>query len=121
MSSLAQQLVLKEGDIFLLSHESGDISGNSGLGMYYQDLRYLGLDGVPRSTILTFDRIPDTVDIRMPENKGPIYEPTKRLPVVGLPSFHILIEPPVATMVWNVVVEPNLPVAFAFHVLPEGV
>ena len=41
MSSLAQQLVLKEGDIFLLSQESGDISGNSGLGMYYQDLRYL--------------------------------------------------------------------------------
>src|SRR5438105_2958902 len=41
MSSLAQQLVLKEGDVFLLSQESGYISGNSGLGMYYQDLRYL--------------------------------------------------------------------------------
>src|SRR5438105_516753 len=43
MSALVQQLVLKEGNIFLLSHESGDISGNIGLGLYYQDIRYLSL------------------------------------------------------------------------------
>src|SRR5437868_2059349 len=41
MSELVQQMVLKEGNIFLLSHENGDISGHAGLGLYYQDIRYL--------------------------------------------------------------------------------
>src|SRR5207247_10209500 len=43
MSVLTQQLVRKEGNIFLLSHETGDISGHTGLGMYYQDIRFLSL------------------------------------------------------------------------------
>src|SRR5262245_45180288 len=41
MSSLSQQLVLKEGDIFILSQDDGEISGNTGLGLYYHDVRYL--------------------------------------------------------------------------------
>src|SRR5436190_23183673 len=43
MSVLAQQLVLKEGNTFLLSHENGDISGHTGLGLYCQDIRFLSL------------------------------------------------------------------------------
>ncbi|MEO6457372.1 MAG: glycogen debranching N-terminal domain-containing protein, partial [Chloroflexia bacterium] len=43
MTTLAQQVVLKEGPIFLLSHENGDIFGNTGLGLYYKDTRYLSL------------------------------------------------------------------------------
>src|SRR5438034_1074830 len=43
MSALTEQLVLKEGDVFLLSHSTGDISGNDGLGLYCNDIRYLSL------------------------------------------------------------------------------
>src|SRR5688572_12284808 len=43
VTTLAQQVVLKEGSIFLVSHENGDISGNAGLGLYYKDMRYLSL------------------------------------------------------------------------------
>ena len=43
MSALTQQLVLKEGNIFMLSHESGDVDGNAGLGLYYRDTRYLSV------------------------------------------------------------------------------
>src|SRR5215212_3509929 len=41
MPTLAEQVVLKEGDVFLVSHENGDVFGNTGLGLYYQDMRYL--------------------------------------------------------------------------------
>src|SRR4051794_23490267 len=43
MPALAEQLVLKEGDIFVLSRETGDIDGNAGFGLYYRDTRYLSL------------------------------------------------------------------------------
>ncbi len=41
MSTLSQQLILKEGNIFLVSHDTGDITGNTGQGMYYHDIRHL--------------------------------------------------------------------------------
>src|SRR5688500_5596306 len=34
-------MILKEGDIFLLSHENGDIDGTDGSGLYHEDTRYL--------------------------------------------------------------------------------
>src|SRR6266566_3664498 len=43
MATLADQLVLKEGNVFLLSQGNGDITGNTGLGLYYSDMRYLSL------------------------------------------------------------------------------
>ena len=43
MSALTEQLVLKEGDVFFVSQETGDVSGNTGLGLYYHDMRYLSI------------------------------------------------------------------------------
>jgi glycogen debranching enzyme len=235
MSALSQQLVLKEGSVFLLSHQTGDITGNTGLGLYYRDIRYLshytfkineqeppllnfsgyrnfmgtlqfandifqladgklvlpqtisirrsrfisgglherfglasynrfpvpitlslsfgadfrdifdirgfqrekwgqllppvyeddrlmlryqGLDGLSRSTIITFDRQPDSVEVQMPRILSPIVEPGIMVPVVGAPSYHIIIEPPVATATWHFVLETNRPVSLALHIMP---
>src|SRR5262249_29875045 len=41
MATIAEQLVLKEGNGFLLTQENGDIPGNTALGLYYSDMRYL--------------------------------------------------------------------------------
>ena len=38
-----QQLVLKEGDIFIVTDEYGNIPENTPLGLYYHDTRYLSL------------------------------------------------------------------------------
>src|SRR5260370_42272932 len=43
MAIPTDQLVLKEGNVFLVSQGNGDISGNTALGLYYSDLRYLSL------------------------------------------------------------------------------
>jgi glycogen debranching enzyme len=43
MSSLNRQLVLKEGDVFFVSDEAGDVLGNEALGLYYDDTRHLSL------------------------------------------------------------------------------
>src|SRR4051812_10160934 len=224
MSESQEQLVLKEGDVFLLSQQTGDISGSSGLGLYYHDTRYLsvlrfkvngqtppllnfsssqnfmgllqfgndifilpggqavmpqtisirrsrfiteglhermgfvnynrfpvpitlsvefgsdfrdifdvrgfprdkwgellppewqdgvlqlryrGLDGIERSSQISFDRPPDAVDINMPTSTEPVIEPGIMVPDVGAPSYHIYIEPPTATATWNLVLEPN--------------
>ena len=237
MATLGDQLVLKEGNVFLLSQENGDITGNEGLGLYYSDMRYLsllvfsvngetppllnfsgyrnfmgslqyansvfqladgtavlpetisirrsrfineglherigfvnynrfpvpmtvsvtfgadfrdifdvrgfvrdkwgnllpplwedgtlslaymGLDGLARSTIITFDRLPDRVVPYVPPNTGPVIEPSKMVPIVGAPSFHINIEPPTATAIWDIEVPPNSPTSFAFHAMPNG-
>lgn len=235
MSALAEQIVLKEGDVFLLSQDNGDITGNVGLGLYYHDTRYLSLltlkvngqspallnftssqnfmgilqlandifhlddgtivmpqtismrrsrfiseglherigfvnynrfpvpitltlqfgsdfrdifdvrgfprdswgdllapewedgilklryngrDGVLRSTQVTFDRQPDSVDINAPEHVRPSIEIGVMLPVVGEPSYHITIDPPTATLTWHTVLQPNVPVHLALHVMP---
>ena len=238
MSALRQQLVLKEGSVFLLSHQNGDVTGNTGLGLYYRDIRYLshyqfqineqdppllsysayrnfmgtlqfandifqladgtfvlpqtisirrsrfisnglherfgfanynrfpvpitlslsfgadfrdifdirgfqrekwgqllpplheesdklvlryhGLDGVPRNTIITFDRPCEWVDIQMPHILSPIVEPGIMVPVVGAPSYHIIIQPPIATLHWNCVLEPNQPVWLSLHIMPHS-
>ncbi|MGA7731771.1 MAG: glycogen debranching N-terminal domain-containing protein [Chloroflexia bacterium] len=41
MSALSEQLVLKEGDLFLVTDETGDVKGHTALGLYYQDTRFL--------------------------------------------------------------------------------
>ncbi|HEX9987884.1 MAG TPA: glycogen debranching N-terminal domain-containing protein [Chloroflexia bacterium] len=237
MPTLAQQVVLKEGGVFVVSHENGDISGNEGLGLYYKDMRYLslftlqlngqappllnfsgyrnfmgtfqhanpimhlpgevvllpetlsirrsrfihdglherieivnynrfpvpitlslafgsdfrdlfdvrgfqrdkwgellpptfedgrlllrymGLDGLARSTEATFDRLPDSVDIVMPRSDSPTIEPGIMVPVVGAPSYHITIEPAVATLTWNFNLEPHTPMSLSFHVMPRS-
>jgi glycogen debranching enzyme len=236
MSALSQQLVLKEGNVFLLSHETGDLSGNIGLGLYYRDVRYLshflfkvngaappllnfsgyrnfmgtlqfgndflglpdgtivlpqtlsirrsrfisnglheriglanynrfpvplevtlefgsdfrdifdirgfsrdtwgeqlppswedgkltlrycGLDGVERSTWITFDRPPDEVDFRMPTSTEPRIEVGIMLPVVGAASRHVIIEPPVVALTWRLTLDPDVPTSFAMHVMPH--
>src|SRR6476469_6579317 len=43
MPSSMQQLVLKEGDIFIVTDEYGNIPENTPLGLYYHDTRYLSL------------------------------------------------------------------------------
>ncbi len=83
-------------------------------------LRYMGLDGLARSSVITFDRPPDDMKILLPASTAPIIEPSKMVPIVGLPSFHILIEPPTATACWNLTLPPNSPVSLAFHVMPDG-
>jgi glycogen debranching enzyme len=235
MPALDEQLVLKEGDIFFLSRENGDVDGGAGQGMYYRDtrylslftfrvngqsppllnsssaqnfmgtlqlandiyqlpdgtvvlpqtlsirrsrfisgglheriglanfnrfplpvsvtlqfgsdfrdifdvrgfprekwgelqpplwedgrlvLRYLGIDGLERTTEITFDRAPDSVDIQMPANANPVIEPGIMVPVVGAPTNHIIIEPPVATLTWNLVLEPNAPVGLSLNARP---
>jgi len=43
MPAVTEQLVLKEGDVFFVCQEDGDVTGNTGLGLYYQDMRYLSV------------------------------------------------------------------------------
>ncbi|HMA37076.1 MAG TPA: glycogen debranching N-terminal domain-containing protein, partial [Chloroflexia bacterium] len=43
MPTSMQQLVLKEGDIFIVTDESGNIAEGSPLGLYYHDTRYLSI------------------------------------------------------------------------------
>ena len=43
MPSSMQHLVLKEGDIFIVTDEYGNIPENTPLGLYYHDTRYLSL------------------------------------------------------------------------------
>ena len=43
MPAPSEQLVLKEGDVFLLTDQTGDVVGNTGFGLYYHDTRYLSL------------------------------------------------------------------------------
>jgi glycogen debranching enzyme len=38
-----QQLVLKEGEVFIVSDSTGDIQDGSPLGLYYHDMRYLSV------------------------------------------------------------------------------
>jgi glycogen debranching enzyme len=83
-------------------------------------LRYMGLDGLARSSVITFDRAPDEMKIHMPASTAPIIEPSKMVPIVGLPSFHITIEPPTATAHWNLILPPNSPASISFHVMPDG-
>ena len=247
MTSLGQQVVLKEGPVFIFSHDNGDITGNTGLGLYYEDTRYLslftfqisgqtppllnfsgyrnfmatfqyandimrlhspeapgtpedrpevlllpqtlsvrrsrfisdglherielanynrfpvpisltlilgadfrdifdvrgfprdqwgqllaptmedarlrlrykGLDGLDRSTEITFELPPDAVDVSMPKSATPEVEPGIMVPVVGAPSYHINIEMPVVTLTWNLTLEPGgTPTALSFHVIP---
>src|SRR5207244_10991050 len=60
-------------------------------------LRYEGLDGVARRTVISFDRPPDGLDVRMPDSDHPYVEPGIMVPVVGAPSYHVIITPPIAT------------------------
>ncbi|MDQ3929768.1 MAG: amylo-alpha-1,6-glucosidase [Chloroflexota bacterium] len=236
MSVLAEQMVLKEGDVFLVSHDNGDVSGNTGLGLYYHDMRYLshltlqmngqalslldssgsqnfmgvlqlanevftlpndivvlpqtigvrrsrfiseglherielanynrfpvpvaislrfgsdfrdifdvrgfprekwgellpplwhdgglqlrynGLDGVLRSTAISFDRPPDRVETLAPASTEVHFEQGIMVPVVGAPSYHITIEPHLGMATWNLVLQPNAPVSIALHVMPH--
>ncbi|HET9493310.1 MAG TPA: glycogen debranching N-terminal domain-containing protein [Chloroflexia bacterium] len=235
MTSLNQQLVLKEGDVFVVTDETGDILGNEALGLYYHDtrhlslfslwvngqkppllsfsgyrnfmgtlqyandiivlgedqvvspqtisirrsrfiseglhervgfvnynpfevplsltlsyaadfrdifdvrgfprdkwgellpplwedgtltLRYSGLDGVTRSTLIPFETPPDSVEIVQPESTEPVIEPGIMLPVVGAPSFHVTLPTPIARLTWNLVLQPDTPVSVSFHVMP---
>lgn len=248
MPTLAEQVVLKEGDVFLLCHENGDVFGNTGLGLYYEDtryvsrlvlkvngesppllnfsgyrnfmgtfqyandtmrlpdgtillpqtlsirrsrfisnglherigivnfnrfavpisltltfgsdfrdifdvrgfpreewgqllppevkessqgttesgtskkllLRYLGLDGIPRTTEVIFEEPPDAVEVSVPESTTPVVEPGIMVPVVGAPAYHIIIEPPTATVTWNLTLEPHTPASLAFHLAPRS-
>lgn len=236
MSALGQHLVLKEGKVFLLSQETGDISGHTGLGLYCRDIRFLSLftlqvngqappllnfsgyrnfmgtlqfandilhlpdgriimpqtismrrsrfirdglhervgfanynrvpvpitlslsfgadfrdifdvrgfprerwgellppawedgtlvlgykalDEVARSTVITFDRPPHTVDVEMPSGDAHQVEPGIMVPVVGAPSYHIIINPPIARLHWNFLLEPTIPQWLSFHVMPH--
>ena len=236
MASLTQQLVLKEGNVFVLTNETGDITGNTGQGLYYRDTRYLsvmsfrvngqspplldesssqnfmgtlqfandifqlhdvrlvlpqtlsirrsrfisgglherigfanynrfpvpvtvtlqfgsdfrdifdvrgfhreswgellaplwedgtlvlrysGMDGVERRTNIAFDRSPDGVDMNVPADTRPSAEPGIMLPVVGAPSYHILFDPPTATLTWHFTLEPHAPVHISLHVIPH--
>jgi len=238
MATTAEQLVLKEGNVFLLTQENGDIPGNTALGLYYSDMRYLsrltfhvngetprllnfsgyrnfmgtlqfandiftledgtavlpetisirrsrfiseglherigcanynrfdvpitisvtfgadfrdiydvrgfprdkwgallpalweqnvlslrymGLDGLARSTVISFDPTPGDMRLHTPPSTAPIMEPSKMVPVIGLPSYHIVIDPPIATATWNVVLRPNEPVSLSFHIMPSGI
>jgi glycogen debranching enzyme len=84
-------------------------------------LRYMGLDGLARSTIISFDPTPADMKLYTPPSTAPIIEPAKLVPVVGLPSYHIVIDPPTATATWDVVLRPHTPVWFSFHVMPSGI
>jgi glycogen debranching enzyme len=235
MPAKAEQLVLKEGDVFFVSSENGDVPVNSGLGLYYHDMRYLsllefrvngqmpellnfsssqnfmgilqfanelfhledgtvvmpqtisirrsrfiseglherlgfvnynrfpvpmtlsvrygadfrdifdvrgfprdnwghllepeyqdgtlrlsykGIDDVTYTTQVTFDHDPDWVDIQRPEHESPKVEMGIMVPVVGAPSYHILIDPPTAVAHWHMVLQPNTPTHIAVHVMP---
>ena len=41
MTQLSSQLVLKEGPVFLMSDDTGNITGETGQGLYYHDVRHL--------------------------------------------------------------------------------
>ena len=83
-------------------------------------LRYSGLDGVERNTVVLFELPPDEVRLDMPENPEPTIEPGIMLPVVGAPSYHVTLPTPVATLAWNIVLHTETPVSLPFHVMPRN-
>jgi glycogen debranching enzyme len=84
-------------------------------------LRYLGLDGLARSTEVTFDRLPDGVDMVTPQPpNGPAEEPGCKASVVRVRSNHTTVEPAVAILTWNFNLEPDVPLSLSFHVMPTN-
>jgi glycogen debranching enzyme len=83
-------------------------------------LGYKGLDGVPRSTAVTFERAPDNVAVSIPEVTVPAIEPGIMVPAVGAPSRQITIQPPFATATWSFVLEPDIPQTLTLHLMPHS-
>ena len=83
-------------------------------------LGYMGMDGVERSTGITFDRPPDGVEIATRDDSTPHLEPSIMWPVVGAPSYHITIQPPIATATWRFALASQDKVSIAYHVVPLG-
>ena len=83
-------------------------------------LSYTGLDDIARTTDITFDVTPDAVDLQEPPSAPIDSRPQADLPQGVGSTMAQVVQPAMAVLTFDLILEPATPFAITYHVVPQG-